>query len=280
VLKSKLLFLMISVLLVLFCGFPAYGLVIQGPVLTEFEEGFTDFGLIIRAEADVMLVSVRFPNQGLADNIELLRDSDGALLTSIKTPEGNKNVTVDINYPLNALEKYRLVATTPNNRLFGYGYTPLGNQDMTVLSSYAVSDGEYTWSDLWFSFNDITTQPKSAQVREVVIDVKPGDYPKSINLGSKGVVPVAILSTEDFDAFNVAPDSIEFAGALPTRWVIEDVDGDGNDDLMLFFKTADLFSTADLRRPSGSTDVIMTGSTSDGILFEGTDTVNIVPKHK
>jgi hypothetical protein len=26
--------------------------------------------------------------------------------------------------------------------------------------------------------------------------------------------------------------------------------------------------------------VTLTGNTSDGILFEGTDTVNIVPKHK
>ena len=275
-LKRKLFLLITSVLLVLLFSFSAYGLVIQGPVLTDVEEGFTDFGLIIQAEADVVLVSVRFPNQGLADNIELLRDSDGDLLASIPTPAGNPDIIVDINYPLKALEKYRLVATAQNNRFYGYLDTPVGNQDITVLSSYGVVGGsEYKWSDLWFSFNDITTQPKSAQVTQVVIDIKPGDYPNSINLRSKGLVPVAVLSTEDFDASSVNPDTVQLASASATRWIIKDVDGDGNNDMLIFFRTEELTGLS-----GNSTDAILTGNTFDGTPFEGTDSVNIVPKHK
>lgn len=39
----------------------------------------------------------------------------------------------------------------------------------------------------------------------VTIDIKPGSYPNSINLGSNGNVLVAIFSTEDFDATTVDP---------------------------------------------------------------------------
>ena len=44
----------------------------------------------------------------------------------------------------------------------------------------------------------------------VEIDIKPGSDPNSINLRSKGVIPVAILTTEDFDATTVDPLSVEF----------------------------------------------------------------------
>jgi len=47
----------------------------------------------------------------------------------------------------------------------------------------------------------------------VDIDIKPGSYPNAINLGSHGLIPVAILSSEDFDAKTVDPDTVELAGA-------------------------------------------------------------------
>jgi len=47
----------------------------------------------------------------------------------------------------------------------------------------------------------------------VLIDIKPGSYPNSINLGSHGVIPVAILSSDYFDASTVDPTSVTLAGA-------------------------------------------------------------------
>src|SRR5206468_53129 len=47
----------------------------------------------------------------------------------------------------------------------------------------------------------------------VLIDIKPGSYPNSINLGSGGTVPVAIISTPTFDASTVIPTTITLAGA-------------------------------------------------------------------
>ena len=108
----------------------------------------------------------------------------------------------------------------------------------------------------------------------VEVDIKPGSDPNSINLKSKGVVPVAVLTTDDFDAGTVAPDTVEFAGASPKRWTMEDVDGDGDEDLLLHFKTQELNLAED------STEATLTGETLDGVQIEGTDTVNIVPEDK
>jgi hypothetical protein len=126
-------------------------------------------------------------------------------------------------------------------------------------------------------FEDITVEghlaePPMAPCLERPIDIKPGSYPNSINLGSKGVVPVAILTTEDFDASTVDPATVEFADASPLHWTTEDVDGDGDVDLLFHFKTQEL---DDLNEDS--TEAFLTGYTQAGEFIWGVDTVNIVP---
>ena len=106
---------------------------------------------------------------------------------------------------------------------------------------------------------------------EIVIDIKPGSEPNSINLDSKGVVPVAVLTTDSFDASTVDPDTVLFAGAAPLHWALEDVDSDGDEDLLFHFKTQEL----DL--DEYSTEATLTGQTFDGQVIQGTDAVNIVP---
>lgn len=108
----------------------------------------------------------------------------------------------------------------------------------------------------------------------VTIDIKPGGYPNSINLKSNGVVPVAILTTGVFDASTVDPETVFFAGASPVRWTMEDVDRDGDMDLLFHFKTQEL------KLDEHSTEATLTGNTYDETSIAGTDTVNIVPKEK
>ncbi len=118
---------------------------------------------------------------------------------------------------------------------------------------------------------------------EVEIDIKPGSDLNSINLKSKGVVPVAVLTTDGtdgfdaFDAGDVDPYTVEFAGTKPIRWNICDVDDDGNDDMLFHFDTQELFKN-DLNEDS--TEATLTGKTKEGILISGTDTVRIVPQKK
>jgi len=111
-------------------------------------------------------------------------------------------------------------------------------------------------------------------VTEVDIDIKPGSYPNSINLKSKGVVPVAVLTSDDFDASIVDPATVLFAGAAPLRWALEDVDDDGDIDLLFHFRTQEL------NLDENSTEATLTGKTNADQPIQGTDTVNIVPKGK
>jgi hypothetical protein len=108
----------------------------------------------------------------------------------------------------------------------------------------------------------------------VDIDIKPGSDPNSINLKSKGVVPVAVLTTDDFDASSVDPTTVLFAGAQPVRWTLEDVDGDDDLDLLFHFKTQELNLSED------STEATLTGATYGETSIQGTDTVNVVPRGK
>ena len=115
-------------------------------------------------------------------------------------------------------------------------------------------------------------------VRRVEIDIKPGSSPNSINLGSHGVIPVAILTTEQFDATTVDPDTVELAGATIAirgngkRYLSsqEDVDGDGDIDLVLHVETENL------TLETGATDAVLTGETYGGDPITGSDEMVIV----
>ena len=85
----------------------------------------------------------------------------------------------------------------------------------------------------------------------VTIDIKPGSYPNRITLSSMGLVPVAVLTTADFDASQFLPEMAHLsdaanamtngcAGAMAVRWTRSDVNGDGLRDLVFFFNTQDL----------------------------------------
>jgi len=69
---------------------------------------------------------------------------------------------------------------------------------------------------------------------QVAVDIKPQSCPNPINVDSKGVLPVAILGTEDLDVTLVDPASVLLEGVSPLRWDWEDVatpyDGNFNGD--------------------------------------------------
>ena len=122
----------------------------------------------------------------------------------------------------------------------------------------------------------VTTVPT---IVEVEIDIKPGSFPNSINLGSNGVIPVAIFSEVDFDATQIDESTVLLAGAgvaikgKSSKFLAheEDVDGDGLLDLVVQVETANL-------DPGEFQDsfAILAGTTFDGEEFTGTDQIVIV----
>jgi hypothetical protein len=116
--------------------------------------------------------------------------------------------------------------------------------------------------------------PKSTVPTLVGIDIRPGIYPNDVDLKSKDEVPVAILTTADFDANSVDIVTVALAGAKRARCAWEDVNNDGRVDLLCHFKTKNL------NLDKESTVAILTGKTLDGTNILGMDTVNIVPKTK
>ncbi len=109
---------------------------------------------------------------------------------------------------------------------------------------------------------------------EVEIDIKPGSFPNSINPKSKGVIPVAILTTAEFDASTVDVETVRFGPAEieAVHYALEDVDNDGDIDMILHFKIRDSGIQA------GDTEAELTGQTIEGRNIHATDSVRTVPR--
>ena len=126
---------------------------------------------------------------------------------------------------------------------------------------------------------DIPAQPYVVTVLPPLnIDIKPGSFPNSINPNSQGTIPVAILSSSNFDApSRVDKNSLRFGRSGEERSLAfcnsggEDVNGDGLLDLVCHFNTGDTDFTP------GDTQGVLKGKTVGGIPFVGTDSVRIVP---
>jgi hypothetical protein len=98
--------------------------------------------------------------------------------------------------------------------------------------------------------------------------------PNSINPRSKGKVPVAILTTATFDATIVDPSTVRFGAtgteAAPVHFTLEDVDGDGDIDMVLHFNTQDTGIVC------GVTSVSLIGETLSGQVIAGADSIKTV----
>ncbi|MGD2086186.1 MAG: VCBS repeat-containing protein [Candidatus Aminicenantes bacterium] len=119
----------------------------------------------------------------------------------------------------------------------------------------------------------------------IEIDIKPGSWPNAVNPRSKGVIPVAILTTNkavgesvDFDATAVDPLSVKFgpgeAVEAHGKGHIKDVDSDGDLDMVLHFKTPETSIQY------GDTEACLTGKTLDGKSIEACDAIVTVGKGK
>jgi len=112
----------------------------------------------------------------------------------------------------------------------------------------------------------------------VDIDIKPNGEPNSINVNSKGVLPVAIFGSPDFDVTQIDVATVDFdifeinGSTLATKCNIEDVDGDGIDDMVCFFKIQEIDHKCEGVFPVGQIKLDLL----DGTSYRGLDEVRWV----
>ncbi len=156
-----------------------------------------------------------------------------------------------------------------NDVVFDFSWPVTVTEEGTYTYQVTAWTQQVTWGRMTTSI-----APGTIDVEVCIeIDIKPGSDPNSINPKSKGVIPVAILTSDTFDAASVDPGSVTFGPtgteAVPVKWAMEDVDDDGDIDMILHFKSQDCgFSSGD------ETGTLMCDQGS------ASDSVNIVPKGK
>ena len=173
--------------------------------------------------------------------------------------------------PLDDTERYDLPAPIITNALKYEGASP---------------------SDMHYSVSEI-----QAFGTAVDVDIKPTSCPNPLNVKSKGVLPVAILGTADFDITTIDPATILLEGVAPLRWDWEDVatpfNGDKDDcydctregpdgvlDLTLKFDRQEIVAALGDVEDGDCMVLFLEGEQLDGTPIVGQDVVVILKKGK
>jgi Bacterial pre-peptidase C-terminal domain len=168
------------------------------------------------------------------------------------------------------IDNFRLPAT--GTYLVGVSsYPRYFREDGTLTSNSlnSTSNGTYT----------LLISGVTPPLLQINVDVKPGntDEAAPINPKSKGNIPVALLSSSDFNAPEVDEQSLRFgaqgdeASLLRCNKGDTDVNADGKRDLVCHFDT----QTAGFE--PGDLEGIVKGSLKDGRRFEGRGLLKVVP---
>ncbi|UCG52210.1 MAG: T9SS type A sorting domain-containing protein [Candidatus Latescibacterota bacterium] len=143
----------------------------------------------------------------------------------------------------------------------------------------------------------------TAQAIEASLDIKPGSCPNPLNvkplrdppengvLKKGGVIPVAVLGTDEFDVHEIDPATVRLEGVQPLRYDFEDVatpaadsvdcdctteEEDGYEDLTLKFTKRDIVRAIAPGVIGPGVELKLTGELIDGTPFEAVDCVNVI----
>jgi hypothetical protein len=141
---------------------------------------------------------------------------------------------------------------------------------LTLSQTSVFPDGHPGWRATHVTYDIVAALP-------IVIDIKPGPSENPINTKSHSKIPVAILSTETFDAPSmIDPQTLRFGETGEEESLAfcskggKDVNHDGLVDQLCSFET----EATDFHE--GDTIGVMTGMTFDGTPVRGTDSIRVL----
>jgi hypothetical protein len=112
----------------------------------------------------------------------------------------------------------------------------------------------------------------------VSIDIKPSSDPNCFNQNGHGVIPVAVIGSNDFDVSQIDTSTLFFGGLevrvrgnSDPRCSLSDVNDDGTWDLVCQFE-----DDSNLWAP-GDGEATLSGELLDGTKIKGTDSICVVP---
>jgi hypothetical protein len=228
-----------------------------------------DFYSFEAQEGDVVTVNIDGTTNGLDANLTLfgpgpaypvlIMSTDATLDSPGSTTEADPRIDA---FRLNAAGRYTVAVSN-----FPILFRPGG----TMTSTRTLSSGGYT----------LIISGLVPPVQYINIDIKPGNAePAPINPKAKGMVPVALLSSNEFNALDVELNTLTFGATGDERSFRrcgkegEDVNRDGRPDLVCHFENeAAGFVRGDLAG-------VVKGKTKGGKSFEGRGDLKVVPEKR
>ncbi|MHC4671990.1 MAG: beta-xylosidase family glycoside hydrolase [Planctomycetota bacterium] len=161
-----------------------------------------------------------------------------------------------------------------------------------TMTDFTLRNGELI-DDTWYGVGPRKRYTQEVSVEyeyydHVNIDIKPMSCPNPLNVNSSGIVPVALLGSEDLDVMDIDPGSVELEGVSPIHNNYENVgtisdecsiEGpDGYLDMTLEFNKDDVIAAIGEFSEGDELELTLAARLNNGRVIRGYDDVIIIFK--
>lgn len=263
-----------------FTGAVTFDVHAEGPGGSDFDtDGSTwarDRNGWVQSDFDIRWAGNRFnpmpvPAQYYTDSMTIVFNDDEGVVDRLSNREHYEGATDDISY----LSFAELLRSTNDTSW-------LSDLSFNVTVGLAPPDGDDNAATNHIEFGNVSATAEAVDGFSGYIDLTSFTpraaidiQPRRIHPASPAVIPVAILTTAAVDAAKVDPSTVLFgrtgADASPVHWSLNDVDSDGDPDLVMQFVASDTGIQC------GDTSASLTGKSFGNQKFSGSDSFVTAP---
>lgn len=213
--------------------------------------------IVLRTNLLIILKAAGFPNIPISAS-DISDFQDDVALNGL--PVSLKNLFIQLGADNQTIEEITdlLIAVDPNSSAGNFPDVLADPQFLAALAQAVQVLNE---------FGSSISAPLS-----VAVKIKSDSGP--INPKSNGVTPITVLTTPNFNAAAINASSVRFgvtgSEAAPVKFASEDIDKDGDVDMVLHFKTQETGINC------AKSFVSLTGGTFSGQMFAGSNSIKLV----